>query len=233
MRNISILVYQIGYLLYRTARRIAFPLLIYGRSCQVEGALPGVVNLFDTHGIPYWLGGGIAYDAIRGHRTRPHKDIDISILAEDKPCVIEMLEEAGYEVRQTRPTSFEARRRGLKIDLFAWQLNGDYREMLYNSEIAAAPAELFEAYHIRRFGNVDVRITPPELFHLFMPLIRNPKDRAFVSSCPLAPQYEMVDDRDEFSIVLPTKRIERAPHRAAQPAGQDAAHAEQDACLPR
>ncbi|MCA9239344.1 MAG: nucleotidyltransferase family protein [Planctomycetales bacterium] len=232
MRTFCIFLFQMGFAVHKAAKRVAYPLLVFGRACQVEKALPGLVRLFDSAGIPYWLGGGIAYDAIRGYRSRPHKDIDISILAEHQSRVVEMLRAAGYEVRMTRPTSFFARRRGLKIDLFSWHLNGGMREMLYDSEIASAPAELFEDCRVENFAGVDLRITPPEIFHLFLPLIKHPADQEFVRSCSLAPRYQMVENQQQFSISLPGKRIESAPDPSEMSAGIAAAPVGQDSCAP-
>jgi lincosamide nucleotidyltransferase A/C/D/E len=47
-------------------------------------------------GVVAWIGGGWAVDALVGEETRPHRDLDLAIRAEDLEIALRALEELGY-----------------------------------------------------------------------------------------------------------------------------------------
>jgi len=48
-------------------------------------------------GVDVWIDGGWGVDALIGHQTRPHNDIDIFIQKKDATTFIEMLISNGYK----------------------------------------------------------------------------------------------------------------------------------------
>jgi lincosamide nucleotidyltransferase A/C/D/E len=60
---------------------------------------PRILDLlghFDALGIPVWLDGGWAIDALLGEQTRPHDDLDLVARLEDAVWICEALAERGY-----------------------------------------------------------------------------------------------------------------------------------------
>jgi len=59
---------------------------------QVTAPLVGeIVGLLDAAGIEHWVCGGWGVDALAGHQTRPHHDLDVVIdaAAHDSPAAVE------------------------------------------------------------------------------------------------------------------------------------------------
>jgi hypothetical protein len=59
-------------------------------------ALPEVQALFAPADFPWWVAGGHALDLFVGHPTRPHTDMDVSILRRDAPLLRQLL--AGWDL---------------------------------------------------------------------------------------------------------------------------------------
>lgn len=57
-----------------------------------------ILDLFDELGCAYWLDGGWGVDALVGHQTREHRDIDIDFDAEYLSAVQAKLAELGFTV---------------------------------------------------------------------------------------------------------------------------------------
>jgi lincosamide nucleotidyltransferase A/C/D/E len=58
-----------------------------------------VLNLYDllqSQNIPIWIDGGWGVDALLGHQTRPHKDLDIAMNWNDVPRLRQLLAAQGY-----------------------------------------------------------------------------------------------------------------------------------------
>jgi lincosamide nucleotidyltransferase A/C/D/E len=47
-------------------------------------------------GVEVWLDGGWAVDALLGHQTRPHDDVDIVVQQRDVPAIRSLLADKGY-----------------------------------------------------------------------------------------------------------------------------------------
>jgi hypothetical protein len=58
--------------------------------------VPDVQSLFAPAPFPWWVAGGHALDLFVGHATRPHGDIDVSILRRDAPLLRLLL--AGWDL---------------------------------------------------------------------------------------------------------------------------------------
>jgi len=69
-------------------------------------AVLAFVQLLNAHNIEVILDGGWAVDALIGHETRPHEDLDIAVLHKDVPLIRTLLEERGF-VEVPRGDSWE------------------------------------------------------------------------------------------------------------------------------
>ncbi len=59
-----------------------------------------ICQLIEGYGMQVWLTGGWGIDALLGKNTRPHKDLDIFILADDVVCMNELLAQQGYQLKE-------------------------------------------------------------------------------------------------------------------------------------
>ena len=50
---------------------------------------------------PWWVAGGWALDLVLGHKTRPHADLEISVLACDQQALFDHLR--GWDLRLAAP----------------------------------------------------------------------------------------------------------------------------------
>lgn len=63
-----------------------------------------VLDLLDGAGVPAWLDGGWAVDALLGEPTRPHDDLDLAVPTRAFPAALAALVEAGFvQVRDDGP----------------------------------------------------------------------------------------------------------------------------------
>src|SRR5713226_7185669 len=82
-------------------------------------ALLVVVGLLEAEGIDVWLDGGWGVDALLGHQTREHDDLDLVVELVHASPVIELLNNLGYSlVAGSPPKSFVmVDRRGRQVDV--------------------------------------------------------------------------------------------------------------------
>jgi lincosamide nucleotidyltransferase A/C/D/E len=57
-----------------------------------------VVSWLEHHGVDVWLNGGWGVDALLGHQTREHEDLDITISAADRAAYTAAMEAAGFRI---------------------------------------------------------------------------------------------------------------------------------------
>ena len=208
MKTLLILLCSTATNLYRITRSVVYPVILRSRSMQVYRELPGLVRLFEEEDIPYWLGGGIAYDAIRGYKTRPHSDIDISIREEDVPRVKTLMESAGFKFQNFKRSFYRALRGSLKVEFFAWRKMGDYREIFYDQSMGRVHASLFEEFSTVRIGGQQVRLVSTDVMHTFLPLVPNEQNQNFIKQQLITPGYQLVTDVQEVQLTLDCLRLE-------------------------
>ena len=77
------------------------------------------MGLLRKAGTDIWIGGGWGIDALVGHTTRTHRDLDLMYRHEQEPAVVAALAAAGFtESLDWRPVRFVmADARGREIDL--------------------------------------------------------------------------------------------------------------------
>jgi lincosamide nucleotidyltransferase A/C/D/E len=81
--------------------------------------LLAVIGLLEAEGIDVWLDGGWGVDALLGHQTREHDDLDLVVELDRASRVIELLDARGYSlVAGTPPKSFVmVDARGCQVDI--------------------------------------------------------------------------------------------------------------------
>jgi lincosamide nucleotidyltransferase A/C/D/E len=86
-----------------------------------------VLGALDEAGIGSWLEGGWGVDALVGHQTRAHRDVDVDIDAKHEPEALVILQELGYEPwADWRPNRIElVRNDGGCVDLHPLLVNAD------------------------------------------------------------------------------------------------------------
>jgi lincosamide nucleotidyltransferase A/C/D/E len=86
-----------------------------------------VLDGFGHAGIRSWLEGGWGVDALVGHQTRPHRDVDVDIDAAQEPIALEVLRALGYETDvDWRPNRIElVAESGARVDLHPLLFNPD------------------------------------------------------------------------------------------------------------
>lgn len=56
----------------------------------------GLYRLFDRRGITVWIDGGWGVDALLGHQTRKHEDLDVALRHSDVTALRKLLDGFGY-----------------------------------------------------------------------------------------------------------------------------------------
>lgn len=57
-----------------------------------------VLDMLDQADMPAWIGGGWGIDALVGHQTRIHEDVDIAVDATNEASTIDVLTALGFRV---------------------------------------------------------------------------------------------------------------------------------------
>jgi lincosamide nucleotidyltransferase A/C/D/E len=67
-----------------------------------------VLDALNRAGCPAWIGGGWGVDALVGHQTRPHRDLDVAVAADREVAALDALSELGYVIETDwRPVRVE------------------------------------------------------------------------------------------------------------------------------
>ena len=102
---------------------------------------PDVVELLsrlELHGIEVWLNGGWGVDALLGHQTRDHEDLDVTISAGDRSAYTAAMEALGF--------------RTYRVDNdFNWVLV-DGRERLVDAHLVDFSETLVTVTGVRTYG---------------------------------------------------------------------------------
>ena len=88
-----------------------------------------LLRLLAEHSIDIWIDGGWGVDALLGHQTRPHNDLDIALKHSDVPALRKLLEAHGYrEILRddTRDCNFVlGDEHGRQVDVHSFELDDD------------------------------------------------------------------------------------------------------------
>ncbi len=131
-----------------------------GHDAQMPGvgagmALPEVLRVIGAlqeAGCRFWLEGGWGVDALVGHQTRPHRDVDIDIDAACEATALSVLGRLGYEVETDwRPNRVELVCAGRGwVDLHPLQLaeDGSARQASLDGGFHVFPDHFFTLGHL-------------------------------------------------------------------------------------
>jgi lincosamide nucleotidyltransferase A/C/D/E len=99
-----------------------------------------------AQGLPVWVDGGWAVDAVLGRQTRPHDDLDLGAQVEDGPALEALLAGLGL-VRQAGGVAWNPvfrDGRGRSVDLHLFRLDAEGRGVMDPDDPAVAyPAGSF------------------------------------------------------------------------------------------
>lgn len=77
-----------------------------------------ILDLFETAGVPVWIGGGWGVDALVGSETRPHRDLDLMFSRDHEQSVVAALTAVGFrETLDWRPGRFVMSDGARELDL--------------------------------------------------------------------------------------------------------------------
>ena len=116
----------------------------------IEQALHDVVRALEGSGVAYLLMGGVGTATMA--RPRTTDDLDLFVVPEDAPRVLEILAGAGFDTEETDPSwLYKAFRHGVLIDVI-FRSSGD----IYLDDQMLARAQ------VREFKGVQVPVISPE-----------------------------------------------------------------------
>lgn len=157
--------------------------------------LPEVLRVLDAlaeAGAATWLEGGWGVDALVGHQTRGHRDVDVDIDVVHEAAALAALRELGYDVETDwRPNRVELRAAGRGwVDLHPLLLgpDGSARQPGLGGELHDFPAGWFTTGHL---GGRTVGCFSPEAQRRF----HTGYDLRPVDAHDLA-QLDLLPDRD-------------------------------------
>jgi len=106
-----------------------------------------LLKILDNEAIDLWLDGGWGVDALLGHQSRKHRDVDVIMREEDVPKALEILGRRRLSFKEgSLPNSFVlADGAGLEVDVHAvlFDQAGDGIYRMQNGEDWIYPAEGF------------------------------------------------------------------------------------------
>ena len=118
-------------------------------SAMTEMAAIDVIDLYSkvsNLGVPVWIDGGWAVDALLGEQTRLHQDLDIVIQEKDLPALRRLLGEEGYEDvkrNDTTPWNFVlGDDKGHEVDVHAFVYDSDGNGVYGPRGVTYPPAAL-------------------------------------------------------------------------------------------
>jgi len=111
-----------------------------------------VLRGLNEAGIRYWLEGGWGVDALVGHQTRPHRDLDVDLDSTQETQALDVLTQLGYAVETDwRPNRVEliAPGRGW-VDLHPLLLDqdGNVRQAALGGGFHVFPTPCFTVGHL-------------------------------------------------------------------------------------
>jgi lincosamide nucleotidyltransferase A/C/D/E len=106
-----------------------------------------VLDALADAGIPAWLEGGWGVDALVGHQTRAHRDVDVDIDASQEAEALAVLQTLGYEIETDwRPNRVElalAGRGWIDVHPLQFQRDGSALQAGLNAKSYSFPESYF------------------------------------------------------------------------------------------
>lgn len=128
-----------------------------------------VLDAVRSLGCRFWLEGGWGVDALVGHQTRPHRDLDIDIDAAFEARVLAKLEQIGYVVETDwRPNRVElaaAGRGWVDVHPLVLDDDGNARQASLEGGWHEWPRSFFTRGHLGGVSVPCVSVDAQRLFH--------------------------------------------------------------------
>lgn len=122
-------------------------------------AVVSIAERLDAAGVRYWIDGGWGVDALLGHQTRPHSNLNLAVALADKTDLAAVLRGSGYTlVSNNGGVEHWATENGLEIEVGYVDISHTRRaedgELVYGDRGLPYPVGAFGA--IGTIGGVDV-----------------------------------------------------------------------------
>ena len=118
----TILAYELIGITVETASRTAAPHFPASTAAKRSGQ----ESWLETRAVVYQINGGWAVDALVGHQTRPHRDLDLFVDAAAVDDILGWLTARGYAAETDwLPARLELRSGPLRVDLHPMVLDSD------------------------------------------------------------------------------------------------------------
>jgi GrpB-like predicted nucleotidyltransferase (UPF0157 family) len=122
-----------------------------------------ILDRLDAAGVESWIDGGWGVDALLGHETRPHDDLDFAVRAEDVERLPAVFREFRHVDEDQMPSAYVLRDpAGRQLDFHPLELDehGNGWQPQADGSCALWPREALQARG--RIGGREVRCTSPE-----------------------------------------------------------------------
>ena len=128
-----------------------------------------VLAALSALGCRFWVEGGWGVDALVGHQTRPHRDLDVDLEARCEGSALTVLAEMGYAVETDwRPNRVELNAPGRgRVDLHPLLVeeDGTARQAALDGGVHVFPRSFFVTGSLAGVPVPCVSITAQRLFH--------------------------------------------------------------------
>ena len=192
------------------------PVNLY-RHARLMLQLPGVIEALNHSGVRYMVAGGLSYEAVRGRITRLHKDLDLTIDANDLGGLRASLEQIGFRYYRDRLCSCYFLRPGMKIDVFMWETQRSHHlrmiDTFEGSLCLRVPCELFKSTNHKLVG-LSLHVQPLWIARMFKSLARSKADVRLLETFEPPEGYGFVETKSVESFPVDLMALVHLPDPA-------------------
>jgi hypothetical protein len=140
------------------------------------------ISELEKNNIQYIVIAGFALDGKRGYLSRPHEDLDILCLIEDKKEVEIIYQNLGYTVKRKTANLIKVQKKeGTSIHLCYVVTEGEKR-VTYGNRRTSFPKYLFDNPQKGRIEDIEFNIGPNELLRIWGIQSFNEEDAKYAES---------------------------------------------------